>query len=343
MVEEFPQNGVVERCAESFVWVGAVSFEERCLGSLRFLENAAVKRLVGAVAVDYPTRVEPAQPAEKIRQLHRTEMRSLVRGLSGANIDLDTEASHPYRLSTFRRTLGKALRIAETNKANGLIIDMTCITKVHTLALAVWLSELQGTLPLVTIAYTLPEQYGSPSKHSPRGGRWVETVLAPCILDPRRFSEEADGIVLLGHEGSRLMVALSQLEPREALVLLWRTSKREDLEIVCRTQNAKLLAAIDRGERPGWMFREMNYAALGEMETAIRPFVASTVRAGRRIVLYPFGPKPMILLASSIAIQMGRGAVWYCYPIPRSYDAAYSLGCGPTRWFRPVWAPTSAS
>jgi hypothetical protein len=54
----------------------------------------------------------------------------------------------------------------------------------------------------------------------------------------------------------------------------------------------------------------------------------------RRLVLYPFGPKPLILQTALTTVGLLGSLVWYCYPIPHSYDVDYTLGCGSTLFFR---------
>jgi hypothetical protein len=313
------------------VWLGAVSFEERCTGALQVLIQAET-RIADAVIVDYPTYAEPRQVDSGKRRKHRTDIVSMIRSSSRGPID-DPLTIHPYRLSPFRRALRKAEWLASEKHDAIVVVDTTCITKAHAISLAAWLAKGVGAGTEVLLAYTSPGQYGTPARHSSRTGKWVETVLAPCELRPDVFFEEANGIVLLGHEGPRLELALAQLTPIDALFVLATTPGEEELEIVARTSNARIVGRIERKERAGWEVRRINGSDVEALQQLVEPFVERSIARKRRVVLYPFGPKPLVLAASIIAIGRHPGGVWYCYPVPRAYDVDYTIGTGATHWF----------
>jgi hypothetical protein len=213
------------------------------------------------------------------------------------------------------------------------VIDITCLTKAHALGLASWLVDTCGSRPDVIVAYTRPEQYGTPARHRNQSGRWVDTVLAPFELSPQTFLEKANGIILLGHEGARLSMALAQLLPLNALLFLARTARKEDLQIVTRASNARLLGEVERGERPGWTVQQVDTQDVEAVQTMATGFVTKSLTEERRVVLYPFGPKPLTFATSVAALAVRPSAIWYCYPIPRAYDVDYTVGIGTTEWF----------
>ena len=214
------------------------------------------------------------------------------------------------------------------------IVDITCLTKAHTLAVASWFMASRGNRPNVFVAYTRSDQYGTPARHRNLTGRWLDTVLAPLELNPQAFTERADGILLLGHEGARISMALSQFSPLRVLVELASTTGMEHLQIVTRTANARLLGEVERGERPGWSVKEVNVEEIDEAYRLAKGFVSQSKADNRRVVLYPFGPKPLVFTTCMAALAVNPTAVWYCYPIPKSYDVDYTMGVGATEWFR---------
>jgi len=314
------------------VWVGAVSFEQRCLGSLGVLASLGLT-LSAAMVIDYPTEVIPVTAASKKRRVHWAKMRDTVMRMAASDQCWSPAKIHPYRLGAFRGALQRLLCQEASRTSRSWIVDITCLTKAHTLALASWLVATRGTRPDVIVAYTRPEQYGTPARHRSMSGRWVDTVLAPLELNPQKFLEKANGIVLLGHEGARLSMALAQLAPLNAVVFLSRTTDREDLQIVTRAANARLLGEVERGERSGWSVQQVDTQDVETVETVTKKFVSQSVTEERRVVLYPFGPKPLVFAAGVAALATKVSAIWYCYPIPKAYDVDYTIGVGSTAWF----------
>lgn len=314
------------------IWVGAVSFEQRCLGSLQALASAGFS-LSSVLVVDYSTAVSPKTTALQKRKGHWAEMRRLFERMGMPNQNWSSVKVHPYRLGAFRGEIQRLLATDVFRRNHLCIIDMTCLTKAHTLALASWVMAAGGNRPDVLVAYTRSEQYGTPARHRNLSGKWLDTVLAPLELNPQMFMEKADGIVLLGHEGARISMALTQSSPQRALVILTTTTGMEHLQTVTRTANARLLGEVERGERPGWSVQEVNVQDIGEVYNLAKAFVSRSVSDNRRVILYPFGPKPLVFATCLAALAVNPTAVWYCYPIPKSYDVDYTMGIGTTEWF----------
>jgi hypothetical protein len=128
-------------------------------------------------------------------------------------------------------------------------------------------------------------------------------------------------------------MALAQLLPLNALLFLARTARKEDLQIVTRASNARLLGEVERGERPGWTVQQVDTQDVEAVQTMATGFVTKSLTEERRVVLYPFGPKPLTFATSVAALAVRPSAIWYCYPIPRAYDVDYTVGIGTTEWF----------
>jgi hypothetical protein len=182
------------------VWVGALSFEQRCLGSLRAMASFGVA-LSTAMVIDYPTEVSPVGVATKKRKAHWKEMKQKLAAMTTSDDGVSSAKIHPYRLGAFRGLLQRLLCREVFGPSARCIIDITCLTKAHTLALASWLVDTRGSRPDVIVAYTRPEQYGTPAKHLSRSGRWLDTVLAPFELSPQLFLERRTASFFLGTKG----------------------------------------------------------------------------------------------------------------------------------------------
>src|ERR1035441_9889917 len=86
------------------IWVGALSFEQRCLGSLRALTSLGVG-LSCAMVIDYPTEVSPVGVATKKRKAHWKEMKERLRIMTESDDGFSSAKIHPYRLGAFRGVL----------------------------------------------------------------------------------------------------------------------------------------------------------------------------------------------------------------------------------------------
>ena len=155
-------------------WVGAASFEDRCVGSARLLASVGAT-VRSALILDYPTVAEPRGHDRLQRVAHLRELQQALTGLVefGAAGDIATRVLHPYRLSEIRQVLTASWKRARG--ADLLVVDVSCLTKAHTLGLASWICE-HPDAPVV-VAYSQPEQYLSPARHLPKAGRWAAEWL----------------------------------------------------------------------------------------------------------------------------------------------------------------------
>jgi hypothetical protein len=211
------------------------------------------------------------------------------------------------------------------------VFDITCLTKIHTLALAYWLATTPE-LPRVLIAYSRPHDYGSPIRKVWDKGAWLEVIVAPFDIDPEPLGAGVAGIALLGHEGDRLRLALHEVPLDEGVVLVVE-SEDPRLDFAAEAQNRWLLDDISRQKDPALV--SLARVPLWDM-ARLQKIVAVTsdsARAnGMRLMLYPFGPKPLIFGASVFALSSYLLGTWYTYPIPRTYDLDYTVGVGTTYW-----------
>jgi len=326
---------------QTAVWLGAVSFEERCVASAADVGRRRVG-LQAAYVVEYPTKAGSKKADTEKRRTHSKKIEAALRqaGTTGQRRVLN-----PYRLSDFRNLLDECSSQIEPGRYNGLIIDITCLTRLHVLALAGWLKS-GGATHAVWICYVTPQQYGAPERHRTRRGRWLNVLVAPCRYEPRAWSDDSMGIVLLGHEGARTSLAIKQCEPSKALVILSTNSRRRLLEVVSRVANAALITDIRRGARQGWALAELPALDVMRVQEEVRSYLRDNkvqrvetylpenLEGMTRVVLYPFGPKPTVLAAALAAMELGQERVWYSYPIPALYDLDYTMGIGSVKWFQ---------
>jgi hypothetical protein len=313
-------------CAQDpIVWIGAASFEDRCRASLQVLAKQSA-RISQGIVLDYPTRLQPEREGE----LKRSQNREAILGHVSRGGQVRRIPS--YRFGSFLGIL--ASLHAEHGKADGemqYVFDITCLTKVHTLALAYWLATTPE-LPRILIAYSRPEDYGSPIRKVWDKGAWLEVVVAPFDIDPEPRATGVAGIALLGHEGDRLRLALHEV-PMDSGVIVAVKSDDPRLDLVAETQNRWLLDDISRQKDPAPV--SLDRVTLWDM-ARLQEIVAVTSDSARekgmRLMLYPFGPKPLVFGASLFAASSYLLGTWYTYPIPRTYDLDYTVGVGATRW-----------
>lgn len=323
---------LVQNIDNSYVWIGALSFEPRCVGSLE--EIYKQQRTLGkSVIVGYPTSVIPLHLDRKRRKKHIGEMKKIIGEIATTKEPI-FEKLHPYRLSDIEKYLNATILKSGNKKPVNLVLDITCLTKAHTIGVALWLVKNQKAFNNVIIAYTNPEQYISPARHGKSFSMWEQAVFAPCVLDPNFFYDNGDAIILLGHDGARLSLALAEFTPMDALLILCHEPEREQLQIVTRTSNARIIGQVLKDEVAGWALQTIDISNYNKLKRLVDSFAKETCDKKRRLVIYPFGPKIFIFASALAAINVDPSMVWYCYPIPKQYDVNYTLGIGKTRWFK---------
>lgn len=306
------------------VWIGAVSFEARCVGSVRQLIDNGY-RIDRAVAFDYPTSLLPRSDGELNREFNRRDLH----GLLGSALEL--RVMHPYRYAEF---VGELLRIwnevfSETESVT-LVVDITCLTKIHTIALAYWFYSTQGR---VILAYSQPELYGNPSRNTWGHGKWTSTLLVRLSLDSTEPYSSTTAIAILGHEGDRLRLALNEAEASEGLVVrIIPQDPASRLLQVSNVQNAWLFVEIENGIRQNFSVLSVGSRELDALGKSVAVVARVAKERNSRVVLCPFGPKPVTFSVAYLCLTMYPENTWLSYPIPLSYDPEYSSGYKYTLW-----------
>ena len=312
------------RVADDCFWVGAASFEERCMGSIVELQHGRV-RIEGGLVLDYGSELSPALEGEVRKKIHR---QALVDSMSYAHVE---------RLATYRYgALLNVLADMEPELKGGrfagmpVVVDVTCMTKIHAMALMYWFATTLAVEEL-TIAYTVPRNYGSPVRNVWGKGSWIQTLLAPLDFFPDETLTEYIGLAVLGHEGDRLRLALGQVELLGGLVMITESGDIRRT-LTSEIQNQWLINEIASGRRPDLRLERCSLVDMHCVQNLTSEMIERAKESKARLVIMPYGPKPLILGVTAAALSQYPLGSWYIYPIPKSYDIELSAGTGNTYW-----------
>lgn len=320
-------------------WIGAVSFEDRCSASLLSLTRERGIALVGATILDYPTTVY-GDTGEGVRRRNLEQLKGLC---DISSVKPEVQIIHPYRSAELTALLrSKEHEHSGPGGASAILVDLTCLTKVHKIVCAKWAHGARHDCSTF-ICHTKPEAYLVPASLGETTRKWRDILLAP-ISDAHEqtgvegsatgdwVDEHEFGVLLLGHDAARTRAALAHLEPDQCLVLVSSFGDGMEKEaVVSRTEHADLLERVRIGQLPGWSVQHVNMLPVDNVMTVTRDWSAS-VGHGRR-VLFPFGPGPLVFGATLGLLNDRASASWFVYPVPESYPADYSRGVGSTTWW----------
>jgi hypothetical protein len=323
-VARWPDVVAASAKAERVLWFGALSFEERCVGSLATLAASGV-RVDRIVLLNYPTEVSPADEGERRRALNIESIEELARGGLRAHTETITVLAHSF--SELQAVVRQQLSTPKTF----CIWDISCLTKIHTIAMAVELAATELDVRWAS-AYTIPESYNLGDRSAAEIG-WDDIVVAP-LADTATLVNEGDGrgLILPGHEGDRLVVALAELEPSGGLIMIAETTGRPDLRALTERRNQKVLRQLTSLRASNW---SRTVIGTEDIEGTSR-VVEEQVRLARAkrapVIMFPYGPKALVFAAASELMGRYPEASWFVYPIPSRYEAAHSQGVGSTTW-----------
>ncbi len=311
-------------------WIGPISFEERCYGSLEELKNIKTN-FERALLIEYPENRRQQSDGKRKKKHHKKKILGILDEFNCENVVL--VSLPPYHFGPFKNAIKNFFDTSSTDEII-FLVDITCLTKVHTIAFASFLNGLSSTLKRkIFVAYSRPKEYGAPAIHSPNYGNWQEFLFSPCDFKPFIDSEKTDGVILLGHESVRINLSLKDISPEEAIVVLAKTPGKEFMQVVTRTENARLLSKAEMVTDGKWRIKEVDHFDIGKIQEIVFSFTELSTSKRRRLVLYPFGPKPLILGAAFAALSVQDANIWFSYPIPRFYDIAYTRGWRKVEWF----------
>lgn len=321
-----PEVAAAIKRAKHTLWVGTVSFEDRCLASVRCLEAADLK-MYNAIAIEYPTIARPEREDYERRKVNRQRLTEFGSKLFLNETQIVT--LNPYALQDFFKIFFEENQI----KGESLVVfDITCMTKVHTLALASFLALHESPSKWIC-AYTIPENYTS-IDNSTRTPGWKDVIIAPLAETAHLLNEShSRGIIITGHEADRLLVAISELEPSGGLIIIGDTPSRPDLGRLSEQYNRGILKQLTKLRSSEWKKIVANILGLEKVKAEIKKEIKLAKGAEAPIILFPFGPKPLLFEIGHILVRDYPESTWFVYPVPNAYDVNYTEGVGKTYWF----------
>jgi hypothetical protein len=315
--------------SERSTFIGALSFEERCVAGLELTRSEGVTGMTSTL-FDYRQMATPGEDASELRQ------RSWTRASMSVSVGEELSRIHidPYSMAD-----AEELIRAQCSETGYIVIDITCMTKPHVLAAAAVLAQQPQTS--WRILYTIPETYGDlNSRRASRG--WTDTLLLPLGPDPSLGNEGLSlGVIMLGHEAERSLIALEHLEPAAGAAIIFRRSDRPDLERVTRSRNRLLLERLQRLRMPvnsglrrlsgdfpeRWEVVQLEMDDVVDGTARLVSLLADHAsHAHAPVVLYPFGPKLAIFVAGLVLWRQYPQASWAVYPVASTHPLDYSDG-----------------
>lgn len=307
------------------ILISTISFEDRCLGALR--------RMVGYHAnqiflLDFLSKVKQEE-GETRRKMNAEEMKSILYPLDRSKFP-EILKVRPYDPLDMAVALDYALkqRKVDIRKAN-ITLDISCFTKVQ---LFYMIRRLLDGIEdgILRIIYTLPHRYNTER----RVGQLTYEYSSPLyfgVCRPRapissRAKKESIAVIMLGHEGSRLLLAWSDFAPDSTKVIR-ANSGDPDVMATAEDNNPFFFTQIDRGD-PSFEKYDCNSTSVEECRNVLAQLFSQfdspdmDVRWG----IVPMGPKPFVVSIAILAAEGCAGWVDLIYPTPLMYDAYYSEG-----------------
>jgi hypothetical protein len=327
VTSDMPPNSVVARLSQSqnCAWVGALSAEDRCTGSIRSLARQKA-RIVSAYVLDYEAELEHASlatqsPNGQWEILRSIERDSLIR-------EIKRQPLSPYAFHDLQAFLENVLF---KSGADFALFDVTCFTKIHLLALAATLSQ-RPQVPPWAVVYAKPENYVA-TEHNPG---WRDIIVAPLgdtgFLLNETFSR---GVIIPGHEGDRLTVALAEMEASGGVILVADTTGRPDLRYLTQKRNQRTFHWLVRPNTVAWVKRVVKEDAV----TSVSEYVSRETNIAKThnapVLLFPYGPKSLVfLVARRLSLEYPDWS-WFVYPIPYGRATEFSEGIERLIWIMP--------
>lgn len=319
---------VIDVCLNSShrtAWVGSLSAEDRCSASILALKEKNLHVSDGYV-IDYGAELG-----------HKTATNSslndqweilLRAGRDVFEKEVQIEPMNPYAFQDFQTFLEGVLF---KSKIDFVLFDITCMTKIHLLALAATLAK-PPLAPRWSVVYTKPENYIA-LEHNPG---WKDIIIAPLgdtgLLLNEAFSR---GIVIPGHEGDRLIVALSEMEASGGIILIADTKGRPDLRSITKNRNRRIIQWLTNTRTGDWT----SYVLKEDAYSDIMRYVSKEVEIAKQyeapIVLFPYGPKSLVFTVARYLSMEYPESSWFVYPIPLAHAAEFSEGTERLMWILP--------
>ena len=129
MIHEPARDAAPQGAPQNATWIGAASFEDRCVGGLEDLMRKGIELRSGLV-LNYGPAPHESQDAQERREANHETIKRTLRCVGESA--LATASLPAYSYSAMEREAARWLGVG----VGDLIIDITCMTKIHTLAIA---------------------------------------------------------------------------------------------------------------------------------------------------------------------------------------------------------------
>lgn len=306
-------------------WVGALSAEDRCTASILALKEKNLHVSDGYI-IDYGA--ELGHKTATSRSLDNQWEMLLHAGRDVFKKEVQIEPMSPYAFQEFQAFLEGVLL---KSKIDFVLFDITCMTKIHLLALAATLAKTPLT-PRWSVVYAKPENYIA-LEHNPG---WKDILIAPLgdtgFLLNEAFSR---GIVIPGHEGDRLIVALSEMEASGGIILIADTKGRPDLRSITKNRNRRTIQWLTNTRTGGWTSHVLREDAYSDIAQYVSKEVKIAKQYEAPIVLFPYGPKSLVFTVAKYLGMEYPERSWFVYPIPLAHAAEFSEGTERLIWILP--------
>jgi hypothetical protein len=338
MASERP-GGAVSQGPRHAGLLAALSFEDRCIASLAQWRATDAGVVKSAVYFSYDDQATPSLRASGARESNWLRITDTAKssGISVSRCPLD-----PYSMGALESYIDAA-----GSEYDKIVVDLSCFTKVHLMAVARAVLKL-GAGTAWSICYSSPFSYGDLNNPVARGG-WQDNLVLPLGDDPSLTKQGmAVGVLLAGIEADRAAIAMSALEPASGLIVVSCTEGRPDMHRLAMANNSLLFTHLRNLRMPGPLGKEMlPYFPSGGWETekvymnnviegvpgCLRKVVHAAAALNAPIVLFPFGPKIVIFVASLYLARHYPAASWAIYPVPKTHPLDYSDGTRVTDWY----------
>jgi len=309
-------------------WFGINGFEDRCVASLERL-NAAKTKLSAIHFIDYPTIATPTAEDYIIRKAHRELVVTIAKNHAARFYSAKVDA---YASTGLEAEFQSFIKSAANNSV--LIIDFTCFTKIHIITLVNMLSNIDLHHKEVLVVYTSPWAYGNLDRIAKQIG-WRDVIIAPVASNANMKNEAySRGLVIAGHESERLWAALNEIEPASGVLTLGRIPARPDITRLSEQVNKKIIKHMALDYDAAWRVEVIDVSDVDGMEKCVASEVEKARESDAPVILYPFGPKSLIFVASRYLFEHYAESSWFVYPVPARYDLSYSEGSAAACWFK---------
>jgi hypothetical protein len=208
------------------------------------------------IGIEYPSSVLQAHEDHRRREKSRARFDAYTSS-NTYTIGDRNRIIDPYSFFDYQTYLHKLLSSLPLGTL--CILDISCMTKLHTMALAATIVEYSEPLNWIG-AYSTPANYNVAPRRYATG--WQDTVLAP-LIDEAAFHNESDtgsrGLILVGGDSGRLALSLNELEPSGGVVLTCNTPGRPDLYLNAAKQNKRLINHLVQLRRQQWTTLKVKY------------------------------------------------------------------------------------